>query len=535
MAWLHTWTGLVAGWLLFFVFVTGTAGYFNYEIDRWMRPELPLASARASSPQDMVDALGKAQAYLQEKHPHAEIWNIGLPVERTQPQLSVFAREERRSDGSFGRVHRATLDPASGAFTSESAARATGGGQLLYRMHYLLHYMPNNAGIWTVGICTMLMLIAIVSGIITHKKIFVDFFTFRPAKGQRSWLDAHNLVSVMALPFFLMITYSGLVFFMSTYMPAGVQAVYDAGQQGRQRLFAELVPANYTERSGHAAPLTALSKIVQEAERQWGGIPASGILVRHPGDAAALVTVRAQREGRETIGIPNLQFDGVTGRLNSPNEPGAALRTHNTLLALHEGRFAGPVLRWLYFLASLLGCAMIATGLILWTAKRKAKQDKMLKAGQSVAPGYRLVQCLNVGTIAGLPIAVAAYFWANRLIPADFAARRDWEAHTMFIAWGIMMAYPAFRPHLQAWVEELRLAALALMALPLVNMLTTQRHLGVTLAAGDWPLAGLDLTMLALGLVFAYGAHKVNNRRKAGADPRTAGTHGVNAKLKNAS
>ena len=39
----HTWSGLVLGWLLVFVFVTGTAGYFDTEIDRWMHPERPVA------------------------------------------------------------------------------------------------------------------------------------------------------------------------------------------------------------------------------------------------------------------------------------------------------------------------------------------------------------------------------------------------------------------------------------------------------------------------------------------------------------
>src|SRR5690606_31855530 len=105
MAWLHTWTGLVAGWVLFFVFVTGTAGYFNYEIDRWMRPELPLASASDPAPLNTRQAIERAQAYLQANYPEAEFWNIGLPVERTQPQFSVFAREARKADGSAGRVH----------------------------------------------------------------------------------------------------------------------------------------------------------------------------------------------------------------------------------------------------------------------------------------------------------------------------------------------------------------------------------------------------------------------------------------------
>jgi len=39
MTWLHTWTGLLAGWGLFFVFLTGTFGCGNAEVDRRMRPE----------------------------------------------------------------------------------------------------------------------------------------------------------------------------------------------------------------------------------------------------------------------------------------------------------------------------------------------------------------------------------------------------------------------------------------------------------------------------------------------------------------
>ena len=40
MAWLHTWGGLLAGWLLFAVFLTGTLAVFDQEIDHWMHPEV---------------------------------------------------------------------------------------------------------------------------------------------------------------------------------------------------------------------------------------------------------------------------------------------------------------------------------------------------------------------------------------------------------------------------------------------------------------------------------------------------------------
>lgn len=43
MSALHTWTGLLLGWVLYFMFVTGTLGYLDTEIDRWMKPELPEA------------------------------------------------------------------------------------------------------------------------------------------------------------------------------------------------------------------------------------------------------------------------------------------------------------------------------------------------------------------------------------------------------------------------------------------------------------------------------------------------------------
>ena len=56
-------------------------------------------------------------------------------------------------------------------------------------------------GFWIVGVLSMGMLVALVSGVIVHKKIIAQFFTFRPRKRlQRSALDLHNLTGVLALP-----------------------------------------------------------------------------------------------------------------------------------------------------------------------------------------------------------------------------------------------------------------------------------------------------------------------------------------------
>jgi len=524
MAWLHTWTGLVVGWVLFFVFVTGTAGYFAYEIDRWMRPELPLAGhAGDAPPVEPGKAVALAQDYLKAHAQGAQDWSVQLPGQRGSSHLSVTWRQPPAADakpGTRGRFVRKTLDPVTGEAAAESAVRKTGGGHLLYRMHYMLHYVPYDVAIRLVGVCTMLMLMAIVTGVITHKKIFADFFTFRPGKGQRSWLDAHNLISVTALPFFLMITYSGLVFFLFQYMPAGIQASHYAGntQAFYDDLLQRPAPGGAVESTG--APITALAPLVAKAEAQWGAGQVARVSVRQPQAPDADVQV-VRVAGSQIAGSERLRFDAHTGApMDLRPDDGAARETQDVMLALHEGRFAGPLLRWLYFASGLLGCAMIATGLVLWTAKRRAKQDKRAKAGEKPEFGFRLVECLNIGTIAGLPVAVAAYFWANRLIPADFATRRDWEVHAMFITWGLLLLYPAFRAPLRAWVDSLWLAAAAFALLPLLNALTTERHLGVSLPAGDWVLAGFDLTLLALGACFAVAAHRVRRRLHATAATR---------------
>jgi uncharacterized iron-regulated membrane protein len=162
-------------------------------------------------------------------------------------------------------------------------------------MHYELRYIPYDVAIYIVGIATMFMLVAIVSGIVVHKKIFKDFFTFRPAKGQRSWLDAHNVSSVMALPFLLMITYSGLIFYTYEYMPSVKLALYGSGEQADKRFDAEAFGGGYAEpeASGVKAPLAPLAPMLREADARWGSGAVAYLSIDLPGDANA--RVRMQR------------------------------------------------------------------------------------------------------------------------------------------------------------------------------------------------------------------------------------------------
>src|SRR5699024_9501037 len=81
----HTWFGLLLGWLLFTIFLMGTVSYFHNERTAWMQPELAARSQQAlltSSAsthnqyltylEDKSDGFAIASAHLQQTQANAK-------------------------------------------------------------------------------------------------------------------------------------------------------------------------------------------------------------------------------------------------------------------------------------------------------------------------------------------------------------------------------------------------------------------------------------------------------------------------------
>lgn len=486
MAWLHTWAGLIFGWLLFAVFVTGTLSCFRTEISLWMRPELRLASPAP-------EVFDTALSALQHEAPNADSWTIRIPNER-DPTLEISWPDP--SDPELN--HTKYVDPLSGKILRP---RETQGGDFFYRFHFELG-LPNPWGRWIVGIATMALLTTLISGIVIHRRIFKDFFTFRPgASAQRYSLDAHNALAVFALPFHLMITYSGLVILMYVYMPAGVVAAYGTDFK---RFLHDISP-NFTEvpAAGVNAPLAPLEAMARNASKQWNGSPLNTLTIHHPGDANAIVEITRADTDRINAGHELIVFDGVTGvPLYRFENRSSATSTRNVLYGLHLGRFADLDLRWLYFLSGLSGGAMIASGLLLWSLRRHANRAGATK-------GSALVDVLNIGSIAGLINAIAIYFWANRLLPVDLSQRAAWEIGLFFASFALAFIYAALRPPIHAWREELGLAAFFFLMLPFLD------GLPISAATGEWPekagltIDGFGLCVFLSSLILAWTSSRI--------------------------
>lgn len=507
MAWLHTWSGLLFGWLLFVMFACGTCAYFNDEITRWMQPEVVPAT-------DQGTAVDAAAQWLQKTQPTSTYWYITPPGKRAATTSLFWVLPE----GAPRSETQAKLDGRGQPVT----ARETAGGFFLYRFHFDLHYMPVIWARYIVGIAAMFMLVAIFSGIVTHKKIFTDFFMLRFGKGQRSWLDAHNVTAVLALPFHLMITYTGLVTLDSLLAPAPISANYAS----EDSFFADAFPqTDGGTRAEKPAPLAPISAMIADARARWGDKEVGFITVANPGDAGATVTITSSPGASMNASGKSLQYDGVTGRVKGDEAArGPAQITHGVLIGLHAGRYADMPLRWLYFLSGVGGTVMVGSGLILWTVKRRSRLPDPARPHF----GFRLVERLNLGVVIGFPAGLACYFLANRLLPLEMAGRREWEIHCLFIGWAAMSLWGVVRPTPRAWPELAGIAAFAFAAVPFVNALTTGRSLPVSLITGDWLFVAFDSIMLIAAAAFGWIAWKMANREAAPA-PRKRRTPRVNA------
>ncbi|VVE68985.1 peptidase [Pandoraea anapnoica] len=535
---LHTWSGLLVGWLLYAMFLTGTVSYFKDELSQWMRPEVPHQQS-LPDPAVVAQNVGNQLVTLAAGSPQ---WSIYLPTERN-PVAGVFWRnppapkgavrgEGKGTDSAPRRTfEEATFDPSTGQTLK---ARETLGGDFFYRFHFQFHPLPVLWGRWLAGFCAMFMLVAIVSGVITHKKIFIDFFTFRWGKGQRSWLDAHNALSVFGLPFHLMITYTGLVTLMAMYMPWGAQTAIKTPMD-RAQLSAQLSafppPGKAT---GEKATLAPIAPMVREAQARWGARDVGRVTVTHAGDTAARVAVTRGESSRVSMSPQYLLFEGTTGKLIDVHDGvGPAAETRGVMYALHLGRFSDLHLRWLYFLVSLGGTAMVGSGLVMWTVKRRSKLPDPARPHF----GFHVVERLNIAAIAGLSIAMTAFLWGNRLIPASALKRSATEVDVFYWVWAATLLYALVRPAKRAWVELLWIGAAVLALLPVLNATTTSRGLWHSLTTGDWVYTGVDLMLWAFAALHAWLAirtarHKPKTKpARATTSARTPLSASINAPL----
>ena len=530
MAWLHTWFGLVLGFVLMVVFFFGALSVFDREIDRWATPQTRF------EPQPMPSFDRMLKPIFERITPHEDELaaardRVGGPLPDETPLMSWSAYTTHRDpvlslyaefavtnnpDDPADHVHGwVTIDPRNGRLLPDDQLKI--GSEFFYPLHYSLHLHWKDLGYWIVALAALAMLAALVSGVVIHRKLFRELFTFRPWKiKQRSTLDLHNLTGVVALPFHFIFAFTGLVIFAGIYLPVGEtqlesQALAFYEQEAEAKGLAYMP-------SGKAAPLASVDAMVSEAKRRWAarGMPGEvGFLaVMHVGDANSYVSIYRAGSDRVALVGQAVHFAGPTGTvIYEEPSPNAVTSINEFLMGLHLQHFEHWLLRWLYVFGGLAGGVCIATGFIFFVEKRRRQHAAL---GLS---GARWVDALAVATVPGMVIAAVSILLANRLLPEDLPNRAAWEEGAFWLAWVLTFLHAAWRASIQrdarsspAWREQCWILAILCPATVLMNWLTTGDHLLETIGTGYWPVAGLDLALLVVGVIAGTTALKLRRR-----------------------
>ncbi len=473
MIWLHTYSGLLLSWLLFAVFVTGTLSYYADELDVWMQPE-------KLSKQQTNDVIPAALAALHTKPIGATRWNINLGSER-EPKAEIrwqYPGQGRRD------VHKKTIT------ATEVTPRETLGGSFFVHFHYSLE-LRDYGGRYLTGFAAFIMLVAVFSGIFTHRRFFKDFFVLRWQHLERALTDVHAIIGIITIPFCFVICFSALLFYLSMYVPASASYHYD---NGYRQLSSEVSPKGFERGASdqEAKPITDIQPILQQVKQKWPEKNAvSWISYYHPFDKNGYLMFYRNKSDLSRQS-ETMSFDAATATLlNEVQQPRIPKLISYVFLGLHEAKFANNSLRFVLFILGALSCALIATGSILWLNSRLERNVSHL--------GTRLTAWSNKAMLGGLPIGIITLFLANRLLSVSLEARESYELMAFLSGWGICGVIAAFTPRAKYWQIMLLIFAAGCFALPAIDIIFSPHYLVQAIKFSNGTFITISVSFIVTG------------------------------------
>ncbi|OZI30977.1 peptidase [Bordetella genomosp. 10] len=510
----HTWTGIVSGMALFIAFYAGALTVFKEPLTRWATPPAAADVAPLETAHDLIvktlaiapeAAKGFAIHLQDEEHVLARMaWDVRAP-------------DADDHDDSGTRHFGAALDATGAPRVREIEPSPLAGFiDVLHRVVGLPADSDPNR--WLMGVIAALYTVALVSGVVVLLPSLVkDFFALRIGKNlKRMWLDAHNVVGIVSLPFHIVMALTAVVFAYHDQ----IYAIQDKlVHQGKWSQAFQRQPAGASDapRRDPAAMLTpaqllqaahAVAPDLEPTMLQYQGVTGPRAVVRVWGKDTAAVSPRAMGgfAAFDPYSGKLLNTDYLPGRQNTPN------LFISSFFALHMASFGGVEVAWLYFLLGMAGAWLFYSGNLLWIESRRRRAAR----NQVEAPAQRLDTRLMaaatvgvcLGSVCGISLTIAAGKWLYGSVQ-DLAFWHQLIYYAIFfgcVAWAFGRGAAAASVHL------LWLACALTLCIPLTTLLGWWMP-----GAGPWTdtstaALGVDATALAGALCFAWMARIAQRR-----------------------
>lgn len=456
----HSALGLAFAALIYLVCFSGTVAVFAHEFQRWERPAAPMV--HSVTPAAVQRTMEQAQVAFGQPAEHI---NMILPTPEL-PRLVVTA------DVGHGQVERTWYADALGTLASDGEATWT---RFMSDLHIYLH-LPRSWGMFVVGLTGVALLSSLISGILAHPRVFKDAFHLRWGGSKRlQEADLHNRAGVWALPFHLVVSLTGALLGLTTFVVGVLAMVVFQGDMNKvYEMF--IGPAPIDDPRG--APLPNLVGMLETVERLSPGSLPTYVGVEHPNERGQGAYITARQPDRLAYGDAfTFGPGGALIRHSDIDRVTVGERILNVLGPLHFGWFGGWPIKIAYGVLGAGLTAVTSSGVAIWLARRRDKGRP--------APRWERIW---IATVWSQPLAYAVSLLVAVLAPT-FPPLAAWAGATV-----LALSVSGF------WTVD-RISA-RLRALAGVLLIVTAGLHGVLAASSPTdPIAWVvDLVLATLGL-----------------------------------
>ncbi|GAA6166694.1 PepSY-associated TM helix domain-containing protein [Sessilibacter corallicola] len=505
---LHAWAGISLGLFVFVVSFTGCLALFDHELKTWEDPakRLPLPESIAPIHDQFTNWVNNSVNQNKANQQEIRFVSLQYPSHYEPYYLGrLFVKNESGKSENYHQRWRA--DNA-----ETIPERGEGLTTWLLDFHRDLMWPTTlggrTAGRTIVGVAGIILLLSIISGVITHRKMLQELFTLRVNRSVRlKWKDVHNILGLWGIPFYTMIAFTGAFLGVVAILVPLTGALIAKGDT--EKLRAVIVPPS-TEAAHVKATSFSLDELYQLKVTDTDARPKRVSIVNWS-DQNAIYSVNypADNKLQRTHVV---EINGVTGDILPTPEhlrATAVNRTQGAITPLHYGSFGGIAVKFLYLMLGLSLCVMIVLGIMVWVERRLNSP-----VGTKEKKHYLRIGQLTTGMVFGNVLASVAIFYFDKLYFGGEENRLFYTGITYFLTWllTIVYAFSQLNGYKTTRIFTLNLS-LGLFLLPIINYFSTGNlfinQLFEKPTSADW----VDLTFIVSAIILFLLYKKLPNQR----------------------